>query len=260
MAVEFDAGPKGAFRVLCKTYPGTADYTEGFRTKWGPIFYRGRLDGSARLLVIGQDPAQHEAFARRILMGEAGRRVQGFMAKLGFTKRYVMINAFVYGIFNQKIAGPHVLDAGIVAYRNKWFDAILASGKIQAVVAFGSYADKAWQQYRTTASGKKVTAAYLHILHPTSAGKGTPVITMAKMLDNWNKGLQQLRPKITNPDVTTPYVPYGSDFKKSELPEIPAFDLPPGTPAWMTATSGWAAMAAPPGDQRANITISVPTA
>lgn len=43
----------------------------------GPIFHRGRLDGSARILVIGQDPAQHETIVRRILVGEAGRRVQG---------------------------------------------------------------------------------------------------------------------------------------------------------------------------------------
>ena len=258
MAVDFDEGPKGAFRDLCRTYPGTDVYTEGFRTKWGPIFYRGRVDGSARLLVIGQDPAQHEAFARRILMGEAGRRVQGFMAKLGFTKSYVMINAFVYGIFNQDIAGPHVLDAGIVAYRHKWFNAILAPGKIQAVVAFGAMADKAWQKYRKTTAGKKVKVAYEHVLHPTSAGKGTPVITMPMMLANWNQGLQNLKPQITKPDVNKALVPYGSNFTAAELPGIPSFDLPPGIPAWMRAEFGWAAMATPPGDQRANFTVSVP--
>ncbi len=31
-----------------------------FRVEWGPIFLRGRLDGPARVLVIGRDPAQHE--------------------------------------------------------------------------------------------------------------------------------------------------------------------------------------------------------
>jgi uncharacterized protein (DUF427 family) len=34
--------------------------------EWGPVFHRGRLDGTARVLVIGQDPAAHEAVARRI--------------------------------------------------------------------------------------------------------------------------------------------------------------------------------------------------
>jgi uracil-DNA glycosylase len=40
---------------------------EQFRLEWGPTFHRGRLDGSARVLVIGQDPAQHETVVRRIL-------------------------------------------------------------------------------------------------------------------------------------------------------------------------------------------------
>jgi hypothetical protein len=41
--------------------------------------------------VIGQDPAQHETIVRRILVGEAGRRLQGFLAKLGVTKSYTLI-------------------------------------------------------------------------------------------------------------------------------------------------------------------------
>ena len=56
---------------------------------------RGRLDGSARVLVIGQDPAQHEAIARRILIGEAGHRVQGLLAKLGIDHSYTMVNTFL---------------------------------------------------------------------------------------------------------------------------------------------------------------------
>jgi len=76
MGIQFDTGPKGVFRDLCNNYPGEVAYADGFRTKWGPIFYRGRADGTARLLALGQDPAQHEAVMRRILVGEAGRRVR----------------------------------------------------------------------------------------------------------------------------------------------------------------------------------------
>ena len=53
--------------------------TDSFRVEWGPVFHRGRLDGSARVLIIGQDPATHEAICRRILVGEAGQRIQGFL-------------------------------------------------------------------------------------------------------------------------------------------------------------------------------------
>ena len=84
----YDPGPVGEpYASLVGNYPGSDVYPPAsFRVEWGPIFHRGRLDGSARLLVIGQDPAQSEAVVRRILVGEAGHRTQGLMAKLGFTR------------------------------------------------------------------------------------------------------------------------------------------------------------------------------
>lgn len=255
---EFDAGPKGVFRRLCEEYPGDEVYADGFRTQWGPIFYRGRLSGSARLLVIGQDPAQHEAVLRRILAGEAGRRVQGFVRKLGFTKSYVMVNAFLYGIYDQRAAFPHLDDAEIADYRHQWFDAILGPGKIEAVVAFGAQAHKAWQAYCATGSGGASSLAYAHVLHPTSPGKGSPVITLKKMLTNWNEALRRLRPSIAHPDVSEPLVPYGARFTDDELPEVPAGDLPAGIPDWMRREVAWALMSDEPGDQRAGIVVKTP--
>jgi uracil-DNA glycosylase len=76
-------------------FPGAEIYPAAdFRVEWGPIFYRGWLDGSARVLVLGQDPGQHESIARRILVGEAGQRVQGSFRKLDIEHSYVMVNAF----------------------------------------------------------------------------------------------------------------------------------------------------------------------
>lgn len=69
MAHDFDPGPVGEpFASLVQGYPGPDVYpANSFRVEWGPIFHRGRLDGSARLLVIGQDPAESESVVRRIL-------------------------------------------------------------------------------------------------------------------------------------------------------------------------------------------------
>lgn len=56
-------------------YPSLAtdeyEGADGFRSLWRPIFYRERANGTARLLVIGRDPAQTEAVTRRILSGQA---------------------------------------------------------------------------------------------------------------------------------------------------------------------------------------------
>ena len=60
MPTPFDPGyGEEPFRGLVAAYPANPAYEpRGFRLEWGPIFHRGRLDGSARVLVIGQDPDQ----------------------------------------------------------------------------------------------------------------------------------------------------------------------------------------------------------
>ena len=59
MLHPFDAGAVSPpFAALCSEYPEEDVYpADQFRTEWGPVFHRGRLDGSARILVIGQDAA-----------------------------------------------------------------------------------------------------------------------------------------------------------------------------------------------------------
>lgn len=103
VAHPFDVGYTAEpFLTLCASYPDETVYPpEQFRVEWGPIFHRGRLDGSARVLVIGQDPAQQETVIRRILVGEAGRRLQGFLAKLGITTSYVCSNTYLYSVFGK---------------------------------------------------------------------------------------------------------------------------------------------------------------
>ena len=136
----FDAGPvRRPFSGLAFGYPGAEAYPPAdFRIEWGPVFHRGRLDGSALVLVVGQDPGQHECVARRILVGEAGQRVQGFLRKLGIDRSYAMVNAFLYSVYGQAGGERHVDSEPILEYRNRWLDALLGEdGRVQVVVAFG---------------------------------------------------------------------------------------------------------------------------
>ena len=79
MSHPFDLGcVQEPFRGLAENFPEADVYPPGqFRVEWGPIFHRGRLDGSARVLVIGQDPAQHETIVRRISSGGSGSPPSG---------------------------------------------------------------------------------------------------------------------------------------------------------------------------------------
>jgi hypothetical protein len=248
MTLSFDPGyTKDPFLTLCDEVPGPSVYPyAAFRTEWGPIFHRGRLDGTAKVLCIGQDPAEHEAAVRRILVGTAGHRGQGFLAKMGITRSYTLINTFLYSVYGNTGGAQHVRDVAITKYRNQWISAVLASSAIETVVAFGALADQAWSAFLAVpANASFKTLPYAHVPHPTSpdSAGGTPAQVAAAtkaMLLQWNHAIQSLRPAIKHPDTTGAFVPYGAAFLPTELPSIPGFDLPAGTPAWMQGASGWA--------------------
>ncbi len=266
MTRSFDPG-YGAepFKSLCETYPDETVYPSGqFRLEWGPIFHRGRLDGSARVLVIGQDPAQHETIVRRILVGEAGRRVQGFLAKLGITRSYVFINTYLYSVYGSVKAKTRKNPA-LIEYRNQWFEALLIGQQVEAVLALGQAADEAWQFWRSTPKGQSLSVAYSAVTHPTqpeSSSKGDKAKLQAatkKMLQNWNAALQVLSPSVQHPDVPTTLVLYGENWVDGDRVGIPEFDYPAGLPAWMHEQDGWAKRAgADDLAKRRNITLTVP--
>jgi hypothetical protein len=261
----FDPGYfKEPFRTLARDYPDTEAYPANqFRVEWGPIFHRGRLDRSARVLVIGQDPAQHETIVRRVLVGEAGRRVQGFLAKLGITSRYVIINTFLYSVYGSVKAATRK-GAPLVGYRNRWINSLMAPGKIEAVVTMGGAALEAWQFWKATPAGQASNVPFAAATHPTqpeSSSKGDKTklaLATKKLLNNWNVALQILAPAIKHPEHAGPLTPYGEAWAEGDRLPIPEGDYPAGLPAWMREQDGWAkrkgndALA-----KRRNITVTV---
>jgi uracil-DNA glycosylase len=266
MAQPFDPGPVSEpFRSLAEDFPGADVYPPAdFRVEWGPVFHRGRLDGSARVLVIGQDPAQHEAIARRAMVGEAGQRVQAFLAKLGIERSYLIVNAFLYSVYGQGRGEAHRDDPGIVEYRHRWLDAIVDASRIEAVIAFGGLADDAFTRWRATPGAKRFRGAYAHAMHPTApegVAAGDPKrlrAMMRQLLANWNRALAELHPKVRTPDVARELVPYNVRGWATNAP-IPAFDLPAGSPPWMRSTRLWAdRKGRTVEDRRATIVVTVP--
>ncbi len=266
MAREFDPG-YGAepFRSLVADAPGAQVYPQSdFRLEWGPVFHRGRLDGSARVLVLGQDPAQHETILRRILVGEAGHRTQGFLAKLGIKTSYVMVNTFLYSVFGQSGGDKHRNNPDIAAYRNRWLRALLSGTNVEAVVALGTLADNAWHTFASAPESAGVQVKYAPITHPTqpeAAGgdAATHAAAIKALLANWNAGLQALSP-LRQPDQPVPLTLYGEAFAPGEKAEIPEIDTPAWAPEWMRLNDGWAERPGSGKTKRASILIRVPPA
>jgi hypothetical protein len=264
---EFCPGYTGPYADLVATYPGADVYPiESFRTEWGPMFHRGRLDGTARVLIIGQDPATHESIARRILVGEAGQRTQGLLARLGITKSYVMINTFLYSVYGQGGGSKHQKDPKIADYRNAWIDTILANNSIESIVTLGSLAAAAYTMWTKTPNGQGSDIHHAAITHPTfpesssASGQTTKAEAMAKMLTNWNDALPGLHTAIAHPDEDGPLELYGTKLTPADLAVIPEADLPPGLPDWMRQLEAWATRTGKDAaTKRVTITVTIPT-
>jgi hypothetical protein len=219
---DFDPGPPSAYASLFAQAPDYTPFEEHFWFDWGPIYYRGRLDGSARLLCIASDPGPTERVACRTLVGDAGQRVQGFLSKLGLTRSYLCLNAFIYAMYpsHSSSAGAVLSDPDQLAWRNKLFDKANGS-KIQAIVAFGGNAQDAADLWPGATS-----RPLIKIPHPSSH-------YTTSLLDGWRGAIEQLRAIVTpDADGDPTGANYGTSFTEADYSPIPKSDLPFGVPDW----------------------------
>ncbi|MFE6867158.1 hypothetical protein ACFVFS_11400 [Kitasatospora sp. NPDC057692] len=220
---EFDRGPSDVFAELFGRVPDPPD-AQAFWFDWGPVFYRGRLDGSARVLVVASDPGPTERIAGRSLVGDAGQRVQGFLGKLGLTRSYVCLNGWAYAVHPSRAEAmkDRLADAAQLQWRNEVFSSAVGPG-LQAVVAMGFMAQEAVRLW----DGRPQQAVLVKVPHPSSHD---PVA----LLDGWRAAVTTLRAAVgpdEDGDNTGPN--YGDAFAEADYRPIPRRDLPFGAPAFL---------------------------
>jgi uracil-DNA glycosylase len=163
---------------------------EAFRWHHGPMFFRGRLDGSAKVLVIGQEGAQDESLSRRSFTGGTGARMQYLLRFLGYDRSYLFLNSFVYPIFGQYTPDlrPLAQDprSPVAAHRNRIFDKAVLEGDVRLVVAVGRAAKESvasWVEFHggsaqpeslhtATLGSLPGRLRLLGVLHPGGASAG----------------------------------------------------------------------------------------
>lgn len=220
---DFDPGPPPAFAAHFDALPDYAPFREHFWFDWGPVFYRGRLDGTARIVCVASDPGPTERVASRTLVGDAGQRVQGFLGKLGLTRSYLCLNAFALALFPSHgfSVGPVLDDPGHLRWRNELFD-MAATPSVVAFVAFGRLAREALDRWPGAA-----TTTVIEVAHPSSR-------EATRLLDEWREAMARLRPLVApDPDGSQAGPTYGARFLERDYAPIPRHDLPFGVPAWL---------------------------
>jgi uracil-DNA glycosylase len=224
--VQYDPGPPLQWAKFFADAP--LDYyinhpSGRFRLDFGPVYYRGRLDGTARVIVVGQDPAANEILGHRIFVGRSGQRIQGFLKKLGVTRSYTMLNMFLYSVFGQVDATLRAaaLEDTILDYRNTFLDRLASENPIEVIIAVGRGAEFVLDHW----PGSK-NLPVVEITHPAAPNESA-------LLASWNKALVQLRDIVGPDDGELPDPdPYGAAFQPNDMIPVPRYDLPFRMPDW----------------------------
>ena len=164
---------------------------EAFRWHHGPMFYRGRLDGSAKVLIVGQEGAQDESLSHRSFTGGTGARMQHMLRFLGLDRSYLFLNSFIYPIFGQysQDLRPIAQDprSPIAAHRNQVFDKAVVDGDVRLVIAVGTAAKESvasWikshggsaqsdQLHNASLGSLPARVRTIGVVHPGSASGGS---------------------------------------------------------------------------------------
>ncbi|MGH9116352.1 MAG: hypothetical protein ACRD0A_00250 [Acidimicrobiales bacterium] len=219
----FDAGPSSSYaRLLTGTEPGLAwpDFSALSVTSH-PSFgtgavYRGRF--SPVSLVVLADPAgPDDVFTGRALTGEAGQRLQAFLAAAGLTSRYLVLRTVPVDTSDLTTARRDALVdrpevRAIHAEILRRVAAASANSGLAALVAVGRGAQR---------------------LAPHVVAAGMPTIGMKAWAESgarssWQAALDRLA-RLTYPrEVARP-----SFRPPAERGHVPSRDLPFGTPRWL---------------------------
>jgi hypothetical protein len=246
---QSDSGPEGSIKTIINATP---DYqaevgdTTTFWYSFGNLLYRGRLDGSARVICIASDPGPTEClpFVRRALVGDSGQKAQGFLSKLGLTTSYVLVNAFAVALHPSKSTkGLDVLknNTKIMAARHGMYSALL-NGGTQAIIAFGGNAEEAYRLWKAS-NAAVATIPFFKVAHPAAVDRDGSGNDTA--LKGWAKAIPKLRAIVTpDPDGDPGQPNYGSFFTEMDYTRIPRRDLPKVAPAY-TGDDSWGRAANP---------------
>ncbi len=199
-----------------------------FRIEFGPVYYRGRLDGTARVLVLGQDPSTNEILAHRIFIGHSGQRIQRVLAKLGIERSYVMLNTFLFSVHGQFDTELRNIseEPEVEGFRHECLDRLMDDNNIEAVLAFGVGARHAAQRWNGQGN-----VPVFELTHPAASDN--------QVLASWNQHLPAMLAAVT-PDAgaAADPTPWAAPLGAADMAPIPAFDVPFGVPAFHLSGGG----------------------
>ena len=218
-----DRGPDLAWTAFFQQAPLDVyqAHPSDFRLDFGPVWYRGRLDGTARVLIIGQDPAANELCGPSNFRGRLRPAHPGISGQTRDRPRlhhdqYLSLPGFRPVLPTQRPVPrpPHPGGSAM-----DLLDRIVKRNPIEAVIAVGTAGKDAVENWPNPEA-----VPWQHIQHPSARDH-------AALFASWNTGVSALRALVEPeqgvvPDMTN----YGADWTDADHRPVPRRDLPFGMP------------------------------
>jgi hypothetical protein len=223
--LEYDSGPPPFWPNMFAELPDSYYINHPFgrcRIHFGGVPYRGRLNDTARVIIVGQDSSTDEAIARRAFIGNAGLRLKKLLYKIGIQRSYVIINTLAYSINGHANAEMRNIaqEPIIKKLREDLLNTFIDRNPIEAIITFDVGARKALATWNNP---QNITIHQL--FHPSA---------QAGLINDCNTKLPVLLANITpdDPAIVDP-TPYTGDWNNdTHRMDIPRFDLPYNLPHW----------------------------
>ena len=221
---EFDHGPSAQLAQLFDRVPDPPVKSD-FWFDWGPVFYRGRLDGSARVLCVASDPGPTERIAGR----SPGRQRRPARPGPACKARADPVVCVSQRLGLRRASQPAQAEQGKLDDRRHSSNGETSSTmpstgpKLQAIIAFGVHGPR--PRLPCGQAAPKVTLC--EVPHPSSRDE-------TKLLDEWRARSRELRAIVTpDSDGDNGGPNYGTEFSEADYAPIPRRDLPFGAPAFL---------------------------
>lgn len=177
----------------------------------GPI-YRGRPD-EATILILADQQSHDDLFTCRALTGDAGQKMQAYLAAIGITRQYCILRVLPVDTLDLSVAERKSIASHpeVIAIYNDIIKKILDKNKTKIILVSGPVSDKLIDQCDI----KNIDMIKLKAWTEDGAKQ------------NWQNALEEIQHKNFPKDNDNPSFSFDG-----ESLQIPGYDLPYGTLKW----------------------------
>jgi hypothetical protein len=194
------------------------------------VWYRGRINGGSKILVVGQNTGIDNVIGGRTMVGDDGQHLAHLLQNVGAGTDYVVVTAYPYIVTQGEDVAKLAMTPSLAKFRAEVIGKIVKTNGVKAVITMGALGKDAFAKAETGFSGPVIEI---------------PEIGEAQAHVKWNAAIDRLKNEASKIGLKGgQFVPYASaeQFKVTRR-AIPREDLPYGKPMWFGTTGSMSQIA-----------------